>query len=111
MRRKFKSIFAFLTVSFVVRVLFGAALIGSAVFVVPEIGSRLTQEPQTLKQQAPRGENPQQRAELTQPDSLAPEAFSETAKLIAPDGTTSDEMGFSVAVSGNTAIVASSRDD
>lgn len=36
----------------------------------------------------------------------APEVISRTAKLFAPDGESADFLGYSVALSGDTAIVA-----
>ncbi|MEO7659874.1 MAG: FG-GAP repeat protein, partial [Pyrinomonadaceae bacterium] len=41
----------------------------------------------------------------------SPAAFSESAKLVAADVASFDQLGFSVAISGNTAVVAVDRDD
>lgn len=41
----------------------------------------------------------------------SPDVFAQTAKLTASDGSASDEFGFSVAISGDTAVVGASRDD
>ena len=39
------------------------------------------------------------------------ETWTQTAKLLASDGVAEDEFGFSVSISGNTAIIGSERDD
>lgn len=41
----------------------------------------------------------------------APEAFSQTSKLTAPDAASSDNLGFAVGAGTDTAIVSAARDD
>jgi hypothetical protein len=50
------------------------------------------------------------RASLS-PDVLSPDTFTERTKLTAVDGAAQDQFGFSVAVSGDYAIVGTPRDD
>ena len=111
-----RRVFASLTIPLLVRLVIGAAVIVNCFVADPVGGAR---ESASLKPKATTSRSDQVKGRPTvnptniaaRPDDFAPDLFSETAKLTAPDGAPFDQFGTSAAVSGDYAIVGADRDD
>ncbi len=101
------------SISLCVRVIIGAAVLVQCFVADPVSGGR-----RSLTNSVPLIENVDNviavdiQPTITRSESDAsPTVFFESEKLVAADGASFDQFGFSVAISGNTAVVAADRDD
>jgi len=99
-----KSAFASITISLLVRVVFGAAVVANCFFVSAD--STLL-SPTVQGQETAAARRIEAKAERISTSENSPNV--QIAKVLAGDGAVSDEFGFSVAIDGDTAIVGASR--
>ena len=112
MLQTIRRIFAVFTMSFLVRALFGAAVMVNCFVADPVSGTQSVRSFQPTEAKFrldPLSASPMVLHIATQPDDRAPDFFSETAKLTASDAAAFDQLGFSVGVSGDYAIAGADR--